>query len=193
MHVQRRRPASTVNGLRAGLQDEEVARKAVLGPLEVHEGPHPAPLAVVVLDGHGPSRQPKHVFVCGGEGLSLTFCGRHVLDEAVARCVVDELELLRAEPLSDQGVIALPESLLVDVEAIGNDAPLHYVLAQPPGGGYEHDVGEPRLGVEREDHARGGEVRADHFLHPDREGHLGVVETHVLAVAYGARGEEARG
>ena len=41
----------------------------------------------------------------------------------MARGVVDELELLGAEPLSDQRRVALPESWLVDVEAVGTTRP----------------------------------------------------------------------
>ena len=76
------------------------------------------------------------------ENLSRSTSEVGVLDETVARGVVDELELLGAEPLSDQRRVALPESWLVDVEAVRDDTPLDYVLAQSPRRGHENDIRE---------------------------------------------------
>src|SRR5215204_4550617 len=172
--------------------DPTTAREAISGPLDVHECSGPAFLAVVILDGHGPPRELEHVLIGGRERLSLLFGGRNVLDQTMAPGVVDQLELLRAEPLPDQRGVALFERGLVNVEAIRDDTALDDVLAKPPRRSYEHDVWEARLGVQGEDDAGGGQVRADHLLDTDREGYLKVVEAHVLAVADGARGKEAR-
>src|SRR5215204_23118 len=192
VHTQRRCTACSIHRLWAGLQDKERAREAISGPLDVHECSGPAFLAVVILDGHGPPRELEHVLIGGRERLSLLFGGRNVLDQTMAPGVVDQLELLRAEPLPDQRGVALFERGLVNVEAIRDDTALDDVLAKPPRRSYEHDVWEARLGVQGEDDAGGGQVRADHLLDTDREGYLKVVEAHVLAVADGARGKEAR-
>ena len=76
---------------------------------------------------------------------------------------------LRAERAAQHGAMAGAESRLVDVELVGIDRALHDVLAEPVDAGDEHDVAEAGFGIEREDDAAGGAIRAHHLHHADRE------------------------
>ena len=69
-----RRPAilARLDRLRPGLDDEQLAGTAVLGPFDVHRRRLAALLAVVVLDDAGPARQRQDLVVADGEAD----CGR---------------------------------------------------------------------------------------------------------------------
>ena len=58
--------ASAMDRLGPGLEDEQLAGRAVLGPLDVHRRGLAAPWRVVVLDQAAPAGQRQHVVVASG-------------------------------------------------------------------------------------------------------------------------------
>ena len=66
------------------------------------------------------------------------------------------------------------EGALVNKVLVRVDCALDQTLAQAPGGLHQHDVRVSGLGVERESHAAGGHVTADHLHHCDCQGHAGM-------------------
>ncbi len=86
--------------------------------------------------------------------------------------------------------MAARERRLVHIELVGFDRTLNDVLAESPRGGDEHDVAKAGLGVQREDHAAGAQIGADHPLDADRQRDVEVVEAVVDAVLHRAIGEQ---
>ena len=151
--------AAALHGLRARLHEVELAVDAVLGPLDVH-GP-----LVMALDGHRVFRQFRHVRIVDAEApLQILGHGFGVHARALAR-PVDHAQQLRTQVAPQDRRPARGERRLVDVELIRVDRTLHHRLAEAVVRGDEHRVAESRFGVEREHHAAGGEIAADHPLH----------------------------
>src|SRR5204863_7489317 len=100
--------------------------------------------------------------------------------------------LLAAAGLPYERALAVAQRGFVHVELVGHDLALHHGFAQSPAGGEEDDAAVAALRIEREKDAGGRQVRPHHLLHADGERDLAVLEPHVLAIAEGARREEAR-
>ena len=81
---------------------------------------------------------------------------------------------------------------LVDVELVRIHGTLDDVLPKPVGAGDERDVPESRLGVEREEHARRGQIGADHLHHADRQPDREVIEPLIDPVVDRPVHEQAR-
>jgi len=176
---------------RARLDHVEQAVDAVLGPLHVH-GPVMAGLfAVVLLYRNGVVGEGENILVVDAEAHAVRFGHRHVACHLPgAAGGIDHLDLLAAQVAPKHRPVALLEGGLVHVELVRFHRALHHVFAQPISTGDEDHVAETGLGVEREHHAAGGEIRADHFHDADGKRHLEMVEAIVDAVMDGAIGEQ---
>ena len=106
--------------------------------------------------------------------------GAHPL--AAAGFGVDHLDRFLSEVLAQDAAQPRAQPRLVHVELIGIDRALHDRLAEPVGGGDEHHVAEPRIGVEREHDTRGTQIAAHHVLHADGQGDGVMIEVVVHAV-----------
>ena len=144
----------------------------------------------MLLDQAGPARQRQDVVVIDTETLAVL--GRHgdVAGHLAAADVVDQLLLLGAELLAQDGPKALLQGRLEDVELVRVDRAGHDIFAQPVGAVDQHGIGETGLGVDGEHDAGGGQVRAHHLLDADRQADAQRVETLVHAVGNGAVGVE---
>ena len=74
------------------------------------------------------------------------------------------LDRLRTEVAPQQRVLAGSQRGLVDIELVGVDRALHDGFAEAVGSGYEYDIAETGVGVEREHDTAGAEVTAHHVL-----------------------------
>ena len=104
----------------------------------------------------------------------------------------DHLDRLVAEQASQHRPVARLVRGLVDVELVRVDRALDDVLAEAVGARDEDHVAEAGLGVQREEHAGGGEVGSDHLHDADRQPDREVVEPLVDPVVDRAVGEQAR-
>ena len=77
----------------------------------------------------------------------------------------------------------------MNVELVGIDLSLDDGFAETVTARDENHIAKSRFGIEREDDAAGGEIRADHFHHGDGEGDFEVIEAVVDAVGNRAIGE----
>jgi len=144
----------------------------------------------VLLDLHRVARQLQHVLVGEREAMAVGIGNVDGAHRAAAcaglrRRLELHLDELRAQAAADDRELAGRQHGLVHVELVGVHCALHHRLAQAVTGGDEHHVPEARFGVHGEHHAGAAAVRADHALHPGRQGHLGVGETLVHAVGDG--------
>lgn len=73
---------------------------------------------------------------------------------------------------------------------VRGDGSLHNVLVQAPGCINDNNVVKLGLGIEGKHNASAGSIRADHFLHTNREGHLRVIEALLSPVADRPIGKE---
>jgi hypothetical protein len=154
-----RRPAR-LHGLGAGLDDEDLAALAVLGPLDVHRP------AVVLLDRRSVARDLEHLGVVERRSRPL---GGGRFDGPGSLRRVHHLGLLGAQAaVEDGGEPRVVEEGLEDDVLIGIDHALHHALAEPERR-IDHDrAREAGVGVEREHHAGAAEVGADHALDAHR-------------------------
>ncbi len=175
-----------LHGLGTGLDDEQLARQPILGPLDVHRR------AVVVLDHHRPPGQVDDLVVVEHELVPLRVGGRTPLGCSRARSV-DQLLGLRAERApDDRRECRVGEERLEDGVAIGADRPLHHRFPESPRAVDLHDVGEPGLGVEGEHDTGRAQIGAHHVLYADRQRHFQMVEALGGSVADGTIGEQRR-
>jgi len=172
-----------LHGFGARLQDVELAVAAVAAPFDVHRA------AVVLLDHQRVFGQLDGVGVA--ERIAVALLGRRVLGlhqlalcRTVARREHHALQL-RAEPASDDRLLACAQHRLVHVELVGVDAALNHHLPEAVARGDEHHLIEARFGVDREHHAGAPEVGAHHALHAGRQGDVAVRVALVDAVADG--------
>jgi hypothetical protein len=162
--------ATRLHRFRTRLDDEEFSGDAVLCPLHIHR------TAVVLLDHQRLLRQFVHIGIGDREAV-LQFLRRGFGPHAFARCIrIDHANLLRAELTTQDGRFACAQRGLVDVELVRIDGALDDGFAEAVTRGHEHGVAKAGLGVEREQHARGAHVGADHQLHAGREKHVLMLE-----------------
>ena len=190
--AQHRATAAGFHRLRAGLEDVELTIGAILGPLDVHRGRRATKRGVVGLDRHRPAGQGEHLLVAEGEALAI---GRlHRLDAYRPACFrgigTHQADRLAAQPATENRTETLGQSGLEDQPFIRIHRTLHHRLTQPVGGGEEHRIAKAGLGIDTEHHPRAGPICHHHALHPDREGHLEIVEALELAVGEGPVGEQ---
>ncbi len=146
-------------------------------------------LRVVLLDLGSPASEEEDLLVLEREAPAIL--GRDGLAPRRARSVAeDDLQLLRAELSPDDGPVAASNGRLEDGPLVGRHEALDDGLAEPERARDDDHVAKTRVGVEREDHARRREVRADHGLNADREGHVPVIEASAHAIADGSIREE---
>ena len=141
----------------------------------------------MLLDPHRPARELQH-FVVAQRASAAQLVGHRLQRRAAAR--IDHPLLLAADGLPHQRAVAGAQRFLVHVELVGHHLPLHDGLPQPVRGSDQHHAAVARLGVEGEEHAGSGLVRAHHLLHAHAERDLRVIEAHVGAIGDGAGGEE---
>ncbi len=146
----------------------------------------------MILDQAGPPRERQNLVVADGKAPALV--GRHgdVLHHLAAADVIDELEFLAPECLLQDRPEALPERRLEDVVLVRIHRALDNILAEAVGGVDQHGIAESGLRIDGEHHPGGGQIRAHHALHADREGDLGMIEALVGAIGNGPVGEERR-
>ena len=132
---------------------------------------------------HRLARQLQHFGV--RQRIAPSQFGRRILDHrgAVAPHHADGLF---AQFAPHHGGEAFFQRGLVHVELIRIDRALHHGLAQPVGRGDEHHVAKTRFGIEREQHAGTGDIRAHHALHARRQRHLGMGKAVMHAIGNGA-------
>jgi hypothetical protein len=148
--------------------------------------------AVVVLDRDRGIGQAQHLGVGQAETGAFGLRCRHVARGVAARALgVDHADFLAAQLAPEHLPVAARQRGLEDVELVRVHRALHHVLAQAVGAGDEDHVAEAGLGVQREDDAAGGAVRAHHLHHAHRLQHLEVVDAAFGAVGDGAVLEEA--
>ena len=113
---------------------------------------------------------------------------RRLLDTHALAVVVgvDHALLLGAQLASQHGRLAGLQCRLEHIELIRVDRALYHHLSQPVAGGDEYHVAESRFGVQREQHARGADIRAHHQLHAGGQEHLLMGEAVVDAIGNGA-------
>jgi hypothetical protein len=190
--LQDERIAPRLHGLGPRLHEEELPAAAVLGPLDVHRRVRPAQGRVVRLHEHRPPRQRQDVVVGEHEPLAVRPGDRHAARLAGPALLVDQLELLRAEPLLEDGAEALRQGRLEHVVFVRVHRALHDAFAEPVSGVDQHGIREAGLRVDREHDAGRREVRPDHFLDADRQRDLRVIEAAIRAVDDRAVREERR-
>ena len=122
--------------------------------------------------GFGPWTRPS--WVCAGNGAA----------------GVDHPDRLTAQPAAQDRRKALLQGRLEDQVFVRVDRALHYRFAQAVGGGQQHRIAEAGFGVDAEHHPGGAQIGAHHALHPDREGHLQVVEAVQDPIGDGPIGEQ---
>jgi hypothetical protein len=177
---------------RPSLNHVELAVDAVARPLDVHRHRMTGLGAVVLLDPHRGLGQFEHVGVVQAKACALAWLGRHVTRRIPAAIgCVHHPHFLAAEAAPQHGPLAVANGRLEHVELVRVDRTLHHVLPKTICAGDEDDVAKPGLGVEGEDHAGTGEVRAHHFHHADRQPDLEVVEAVFDAVDDRAVHEQA--
>ena len=180
-------PGAALHGLRARLQNVDLAGGAVLAPFDVHRR------AVVLLDDERLLRKIHDVGLVQREAIAI---GGRDLDGAHpflrARFGVDHLDGLAAEILAQDRALAGAQRRLVDVELIGIDGALHHGLAQAVGSSDEHHVAKSGFRVEREHDTGCAQIAAHHVLHADRQRHRAVIEFVVHAIGDGAIVEQRR-
>ena len=182
--------ALRLHSLGAGLDYVELPCAPVEGPLDVHRRVLAGARGVVALDRRAPCGEGEHVVVAEGEAVALGARRRQVAGRPPRAAGEDEGLLLGAELAVDDRPSTFAEHRRVDEELVGVDLALDHVLAEPPGGVDQDDVGKAGLGVEGEHHPGGAAIGADHLLDADREGDLEVVEAVELAVGDRSIGEE---
>ncbi len=167
------------------LQDVELAVDAVLAPLDVHRP------AVVLFDDERVAGELGDVGI--GERIAVAQLGRgldrrHQLAARGAFLGRGERhpDQLGAQVPADDRLLAVPQRRLVNIELVGIDGALHHRLAQTVARGDEDDVGKAAFGVDREHHAGGAEVAANHPLHSGRQRDVAVGVALVDAIADGA-------
>ncbi len=174
-----------------GLDDKAFAGLAVLRPLDIHGHRFFSLRRVVILDRERIPGERQDIVVADAEPPLVGVCD--INDPGGlpgAPMTVDHLHPLLAHVPPDDRTVALPERRFEDVELIRVDGTLDDHLPEPVGTGYEDDVPESGIGVEREYDPASGEVGSDHLHDPDREGDLEVVEVVVDPVGDRSIGEE---
>ncbi len=121
----------------------------------------------MILDGAGPAAQLQDLFIVQYQAAALLLGDLDVAGGLVA-LAVDDLLLLRAQAFLHDGAQAiLFEQGLEHAVLVGVHRAAHHVLAQPPGGVDQDDVGKAGLGIEGEHHPGAGPVRPHHLLYAD--------------------------
>ena len=148
-------------------------------------------MAVVSFNRHCPTAELQDFRIAEHHGF--TFAGRRleVVRARVAARGIDQLLLLGAERLLDDGAAPLiRQQLLEDDVLVRIDRALHDVLAEPPGGVDDDDAGKAGFSIEREHHPGSGQVGTHHLLNADRQGDLQMIEAVGLPVHDGTVREE---
>ena len=171
-----------VHRLRAGLDDEQLAALAVLGPFDVHRCGPAGRAGVVFLDRQGPAGQSDQLVVRQHEAAPVRVRHPHLPHRAQAPLRIDQFHRLGAALTPQNGAEPRAQGRLVQPELVRHHPSLYQALRNPPSAGDQHHVPEATLGIEREDHAGGAKVAPDHLLHPDRQRHLAVGEPLLAAV-----------
>ena len=162
--------------LRPRLQNVDLAGRAVLAPLDVHR------LTVVLLDDQRLPGERQDVRIAQRERMRRLrhFDGGDALLRARGR--VYHLDGFASEVAAQDRVFPRTHRALVHVELVGIDGTLYHRLAEPVGGGDEHDLSETGVGVQSEHHTAGAEIAAHHVLHACRQSNCGVIEPLVDAI-----------
>ncbi|KAF5138997.1 hypothetical protein E5D57_002786 [Metarhizium anisopliae] len=178
--------AAGVHRFRPGLDNKQLARHAVLGPLHVHGH------AVVLLNRVRPAGELQDLLVAEDEGGLLGLGGADVARRsALVLVAVHHLDgLVAALLVDDRHQAPVDQERLEYLVLVRVDGALDDVLAQPPRRVDEHHLVEAAFRVDGKHDAGAAHVGAHHLLHADRERDAHVVEPPGLAVADGAVGEE---
>ena len=144
------------------------------------------------FDQHRPAGQRQHVIVRQHEPFTVLGRHRNAARLPCASLFVDQLELLRPELLLENRPEVAGQCRLEHVELVGIDGALHDAFTKAICAGDQDGVGETRFGIDREHHARAGEIGAHHLLHAHRQGHLRVIEAVMHPVDDGPVGEQRR-
>jgi hypothetical protein len=174
--------ATRLHRLRPRLQNEQLARHSVLGPFDVEGRRLSALRRVVFLDPARPPRERQDIVVAHRKARAIAGGHRNVLHHLPSTQIEDELELLCSDPFLENWLRSRLERRLEHAVLVGRDRSLYHIFAEAVGRIDQHDVPEARLGIEREHHARGAEVRTNHALHSNRQRDLRVIESLVDAV-----------
>src|SRR5918911_4397043 len=164
-----------VDGFGSGLQDEKLTGLSVLGPLYVHRLRASGALRIMVFDDAGPAGELQHLVVTERETLTLRLDDAHFACALVVE-TVNHLDLLAAETAADDGARAHLQSRLEDDPFIRRRFPRYDGFAQAPRAVNHHRIAKARFRIEREHHARTGQVGAHHRLHADGERDLEMIE-----------------
>ena len=161
----------------------------------------------MTLDHAGPAGQGEHLCLAEGKappllGGDLFIAHRPAVALCFCRIGIDHADCFAAQPPAQDrreatlrgasGQAALKQGGLEDQPLIRVHRPLHHVFPQAVGGGEQHSVAETGFRIDAEHHTGAGQIRAHHALHPDREGHLQVIEAVQLPVGDGSVGEQRR-
>ena len=173
------------DGLRARLQDVQLAVDAVLAPFDVH-GP-----AVMVFNHQRVAGELLNVGV--GQRVAVAQLGGHVggFDQLGASGLflqAGELHLqqLGAQAAADHRALARTQHGFVHVKLVRVDGALHHGFAQTVARGNKHHVRKTRFGVDGEHDTGRTQVRAHHALDTGAQSHMLVGKALVHAVADGA-------
>ena len=137
---------------------------------------------VMILDDHGPLCQLQDLLVLENIRIPLLLGDRHVFCFRLPFGRINHLEFLPAEILLNNGLVALLEGRLEDIELIRVDNPLDDVFTQPVGSGDENHIPEARFRVQGKHDPRTGQIGAHHLLDGDGKSHVEVVEMFVFPV-----------
>ena len=172
-----RAAGAALHRLGSRLKDVDGAGGPVPAPFDVHGR------TIMILDDQRLLRQRGDVRIVQREAVSIL---RGHVDRqdplGRARGGINHLDRLSAQIPADHGEPTRAQRRLVDVELVRIHSPLNDGFAESVGGGDEHNVAKPRIGVEGEHDARTAEVAADHVLHADGERHRGMIEAVVHPV-----------
>ena len=173
---------AALHRLGAGLDYIQLAVVAIFGPLDIHRP------AVVLLDDHGLLGQLADLGVAQAETGAIGAIDIDHLDRftGLGFVAVDHLDRLAAQVAAQDSRATGLQGLLVHVEFVGVDRPLHHGFTQAIGAGDKHHVAEARFGIQGEHHPGGAGFRTHHALYAGGQGDQFVVEALVHAVGDGA-------
>jgi hypothetical protein len=186
------RGLAAVDGLGAGLYDEQLLGQAINGPLHVHGAPMALLVAVVLLDGGHTARDLQCLVIADAEAVPLCALDGDGERGLTGFHTVHHLAVLVAELLLDDTAVALGQRGLEHQELVRAHGPLHHHLTQTVAAVDQHHVLESALGIEAEGHAAAAHIGAYHLLDTYRKTHLEVVVAEAFAVHDGPVGEERR-
>src|SRR5690606_36305591 len=174
--------AAALHGLRARLDDVQLAVITVFGPLDIHR------TTIVLFDGHRLLGQAHDFFIAQAETSALGLVHVDGLHRAASagHFAIDHLDGLATQVTAQDRRTTRFQGRLVNIELVRLHGALHHSLTQRVGAGDEDHTAEARLGVQGEHDAGGTGFRATHALHTGGQCHQLVVEALVYAVGKGA-------